>query len=362
MCSGTQSPIDLLQEVKQEEEITSSVKDDVSSPVEPLSQASLVEDSQKEDIVEVSNPVEVTEVQPQAVDILSDLACPLPTSQPLIQPDVVSTLELSSPGEQLTLNGLEPVSIYNYFIRLRKVIKCCQVPVENNEQICIMTDNIKPEYPESEILSPSEESRDLDEPNAPSPLPVQTEIPVDVIQETLPVQSEPEPTVEPTLEIQSQLEPEPVVAEPLSVEPVSEPVLSPTPEVQSELESVPVQSELEPTLPVQSEPVSAQLEAEPVILQSESEPVVSSTITEQAEPEPITVSASEPVVATVPEIEVAKLVETIVPPIKSEVVSSTAEVPFKQSKPTEKDKKKPIGKSSLCANITKAINEVIKVK
>jgi len=250
--------------------------------------------------------------------------------------------------------------------------------VENNEQICIMTDNIKPEYPESEILSPSEESRDLDEPNAPSPLPVQTEIPVDVIQETLPVQSEPEPTVEPTLEIQSQLEPEPtveptleiqsqlepepVVVEPLSVEPVSEPVLSPTPEVQSELESVPVQSEIEPTLPVQSEPVSAQLEAEPVILQSESEPVVSSTIIEQAEPEPITVSASEPVVATVPEIEVAKLVETIVPPIKSEVVSSTAEVSSKQSKPTEKDKKKPIGKSSLCANITKGINEVIKVK
>lgn len=103
-----------MQEVKQEEEITSSVKDDVSSPVEPLSQASLVEDSQKEDVVEVPNPVEV---QPQVVDILSDLACPLPASQPLIQPDVVSTLE-----QQLTLNGLEPVSI-NYFWRHRKVIQ-----------------------------------------------------------------------------------------------------------------------------------------------------------------------------------------------------------------------------------------------
>lgn len=117
---GTQSPIDLLQEVKQEEEITSSVKDDVSSPVEPLSQASLMEDSQKEDVLEIPKPVEVTEAQPQVVDILSDLACPLPTSQPLIQPDVVSALELSSPGEQLTLNGLEPVSI-NFIRKHRKV-------------------------------------------------------------------------------------------------------------------------------------------------------------------------------------------------------------------------------------------------
>lgn len=244
--------------------------------------------------------------------------------------------------------------------------------MENNEQICITTDNIKPEYPESEILSPSEESRGLDEPNAPSPLPVQAEIPVDLTQETLPVQSEPEPA---TPEIQPQLEPEPVVAEPLFVQSDSEPVLSPTPEVQSEPESVPVQSEPEPTLPVQSEPEptllvqsepepvirdTPQLEAEPVVLQTESEPVVSSTITEQAEPEQIPVlasepviaetlaaqSESEPVIASVPEIEAVKPVETIVPSIKNEVVSSTAEVPSKQSKTADKDKKKPIGK--LC--------------
>ncbi|XP_066247758.1 uncharacterized protein [Euwallacea similis] len=148
------SPVDLIQEIKQEEEITSSVKDDVSSPVEQISHSSVFDDSVKEDIVVG--------------------ACEL--RQPLLETPVSSLpVEHSSPSE---INDFEPSApVESSFNGLDNFIS------EPNEQICIKTDSIIPEFAEPAVLTPSEESKAVDDVNAPSPLPSHTEISFNTLQE-----------------------------------------------------------------------------------------------------------------------------------------------------------------------------------
>ncbi|XP_066146248.1 uncharacterized protein [Euwallacea fornicatus] len=148
------SPVDLIQEMKQEEEITSSVKDDVSSPVEQISHSSVFDDSVKEDIVIG--------------------ACEL--RQPLLEACVPSLL-IEHPS-QPEISDFEPSApVESSFNDLDNFVS------EPNEHICIKTDSIIPEFAEPAVLTPSEESKAVDDVNAPSPLPSHTEISLDTLQE-----------------------------------------------------------------------------------------------------------------------------------------------------------------------------------
>lgn len=102
-----------------------------------------------------------------------------------------------------------------------------QLAAEINEQICIKTDSIKPEFAEPAVITPSDESKTIDEIVASSPVPSQTEALIEKQQEQG-IPAEPEPFVPQAETLTAQIE-EPKPVEVPTETPKEIPVLTPLP-------------------------------------------------------------------------------------------------------------------------------------
>ncbi|KAL1497589.1 hypothetical protein ABEB36_008523 [Hypothenemus hampei] len=179
---------ELLQEQKMEDDITCSIKDDISSPIEQSSNASAFDDFARESAtVNTTENCNEVPIEVNAQEILADLASDVPSpivniEQNAFEPRV--TNDAIIPGAGVTVNGFDnSVEVFN-------------------EQISIKTENIAPEFAESAILTPSEEGRVNEDLSVSSPIVNQTECLIEQILEHQPEITQP---VEP---VASQIQPE----------------------------------------------------------------------------------------------------------------------------------------------------------
>lgn len=114
-----------------------------------------------------------------------------------------------------------------------------QLAAEINEQICIKTDSIKPEFAEPAVITPSDESKTIDEIVVSSPVPSQTEALIEKQQEEA-IPAEPEPFVSQAEILTAQIE-EPKPVEVPTETPKDIPVLTPLPIVPATPQEVKVE-------------------------------------------------------------------------------------------------------------------------
>ncbi|XP_050304979.1 titin-like isoform X2 [Anthonomus grandis grandis] len=292
----THSPIDLLQEHKQEE-VTSSVKDDASS-IEPLSPAKSPESFGEEQIKPEDDQREAETKQEEEI---------------------------------------HQVEVHHYE---NKVHEEEGVAESHNEQICIKTDTIAPEFAESAVITPSEEGKAIDEPLV--PLAVEPEIE----KEQLLVNKE-----EATPEVVHQAEEVPKVEEVSSlVEEVAKPVEEIPKSVQEvvpkeeEVKLVEAPKEEQPQAPT-SLPI---VPASPLEVKTDSKksttPVSSKKPTEKPEArKSVGVIRSKPTTVSSPRTSTAPRVPSKTGPAKSPALATkTTTSTTSASKPLPKPKTTPI--------------------